>query len=202
MGEHTKQATIISTALINADRYILAIRPDREIGTKIQLEQNEFALQYNSGANSITPFISIANFTAKESMESTLVRWLSKICSLQHSFSVTLNNYSGLPPHAIYLRVQDQEPVQRLAQQLKAIDEYLRANDCPSLQWVKRMRMDIAHQLSPAVYENALRDYSARLFFESFIATELILLRVDQIDEPPRLIHVFGFLPLENKLFN
>ena len=48
------------------------------------------------------------------------------VCSfhvlLHPSFTVTLNNYSALPPHTIYLRVQDPQPFRHLMNGLKILD--------------------------------------------------------------------------------
>ncbi len=52
-------------------------------------------------------------------MEDTLIRWIQRICNRYSSFDLTLNNYSGFPPHTIYLRVQDPEPFRELMRQLR-----------------------------------------------------------------------------------
>jgi hypothetical protein len=59
------------------------------------------------GAIKTKPHITIANFMAYEAMEETLIRYLHRIISEEKSFNVTLNNYSGVPPHTVYIRVQD-----------------------------------------------------------------------------------------------
>ncbi|MFN3930073.1 MAG: type VII toxin-antitoxin system MntA family adenylyltransferase antitoxin, partial [Thermoflexus sp.] len=50
-------------------------------------------------------------------MEETIIRYMHRICSRQHVFEVALNNYSGYPPHSIYLRVQDHHPFRQLVSQ-------------------------------------------------------------------------------------
>ena len=105
--------------------YLLVIKPCNEVYNKISEEKENFYSVYKEKTVVKTkPYITIANFLAKESMEETMIRWIQRICSRQKSFVVTLNNYSGFPPHTIFLRVQDPEPFKILARELKTIDEY------------------------------------------------------------------------------
>ncbi len=183
--------------------YLLVIKPCSDVFNKISEENETFYSLYTQKAVAKTnPFITIANFLAKESMEETMIRWMQRICSRQRSFEVTLNNYSGFPPHTIYLRVQDHEPFKILARELKTIDEYIRSNGCPKAYLVNRPHLSIARRLPESVYEKAMLDYSQKLFCESFVAGELELLRRADPFEKYKVINVFGLLPLENNLFN
>jgi len=119
--------------------YLLVIKPCHDIYNKVVAEKEIFYRQYLEKKRSIiTPRITVAGFLAKESMEETLIRWIHRICCRQQSFIVTLNNFSGFPPHTIYLRVQDHEPFQQLAQQLKIIDDYVQSNGCPEVKFITR----------------------------------------------------------------
>jgi len=183
--------------------YLLVVKPCSEVYNKIAEEKENFSSHYNEKAVVKTkPYITIANFLAKESMEETMIRWIQRICSRQRSFVVTLNNYSGFPPHTIYLRVQDHEPFKILAHELKTIDEYIRTNGCPKAYLVNRPHLTIARRLPESVYEKAILDYSQKLFCESFVAGELELLRRADPFEKYKVINVFGMLPRENNLFN
>lgn len=183
--------------------YLLVIKPCSEVFNKISEENETFYSLYKQHAVVKTkPFITIANFLAKESMEETMIRWIQRICSRQRSFVVTLNNYSGFPPHTIYLRVQDHEPFKILARELKTIDEYIRSNGCPKAYLVNRPHLSIARRLPESVYEKAILDYSQKLFCESFVAGELELLTRADPFENYKVINVFGLLPRENNLFN
>ena len=167
------------------------------------MEKENFHLQYmqkKQAPKSST--ILVAGFLAKESMEETLIRWIQRICSLQKSFTVTLNNYSGFPPHTIYLRVQDHEPFRKLAQQLKIINEYIQSNGCPEVSLVTKPYLSIAKQLPEKVYEKAMLDYSQRLFFETFKAGELVLLRKSDDINSCKLVNVFRMLPNEDNVVN
>jgi len=188
---------------MDLQEYLLVIKPGSEVYNKVSEEKENFYSLYKEKAVvKMKPYITIANFLAKESMEETMIRWIQRICSRQRSFVVTLNNYSGFPPHTIYLRVQDHEPFKILAHELKTIDEYIRSNGCPKAYLVNRPHLIIARRLPEPVYEKAMLDYSQKLFCETFVAGELELLRRAGPFEKYKVINVFGLLPQEKKIFN
>src|SRR5581483_5532864 len=95
--------------------YRLVIHPDAIVYEKIMAEKQRFFMQYGLEAVVKTfPYIMVSAFYAGEGMEETLIRWIQRICSQQLCFDVVLNNYSGLPQHSIYLRVQNPYPLQQL----------------------------------------------------------------------------------------
>ena len=183
--------------------YLLVVHPDDEVYNKVTAEKQNFYDQYRQKISVKTkPHITVANFTAREEMEETLIRWIQRISSQQKSFPVALNNYSGFPPHTIYLRVQDHQPFKQLATQLKVIDSYVRSNGCPAVTLINRPHLSIARRLPQDVYEKALIDYSQKTFCESFMVHELVLLRRAHQFDPCKVINIFRLLPAENNLFN
>src|SRR5690349_9842567 len=52
------------------------------------------------------PYIKLAEFQARETMEETIIRWMQRVCNQMESFTVTLNNYGGFPPATIFVRIQ------------------------------------------------------------------------------------------------
>ena len=104
--------------------YLLVIYPSGDLQEKLLEEQQQFSADYGLQMTVRNkPHITVAAFQAGEIMEDTLIRWVQRICNSYKSFELTLNNYSGFPPHTIYLRVQDPHPFRQLMQQLRSIDE-------------------------------------------------------------------------------
>jgi len=160
--------------------YLLIASPTKEVSEKVVEEKEIFYKNYgHSLAIQTRPHITIANFLAKEGMEETLARWIQNICHLQNSFTVTLNNYSGFPPHTIYLRVQDAEPFKKLANALKILDGFIQSNDCPPLKLITKPHLTIARQLPEYIYQTAIKEYSQKTFHEFFKVDKLILLKRD-----------------------
>lgn len=182
--------------------YLLVIRPDAHVCSKLSAEKQEFSERYHSSAIQLKPHITIGAFLAPERVENTIIKWIQRICSMQKSFPVVLNNYSGYPEHTIFLRVQNPEPFQELAFQLNVIDNFIRSNNCPPLKLVSRPHLSIAAKLPAEIYGKAMPEYSRRLFHEVFMATELLLLkRLNQFDSC-RHVNVFRFYPPDTNSYN
>ena len=146
------------------------------------------------------PHITLANFLAKEAMEETIIRWMENIFNNQQSFTVTLNNYSGFPPHTIYLRVQDAKPFQQLAKELKMVNTYVSSCGCPPMKLITNPHVSIAGSLPEEIYFKALTQYARKSFHESFMVNELLLLRRKHQYDTCKTINVFGLQPGNNEL--
>ena len=80
--------------------YLLVIYPGGEMEEKLLGEQKQFSDDYAVAVRN-KPHITVAAFQAGEVMEDTLIRWIERICNHYRSFDLTLNNYSGFPPHTL-----------------------------------------------------------------------------------------------------
>lgn len=183
----------------NLWEYILVAQPDEEVNEKIWSER-EFFCNHYSLKTTATPHITIASFLSKEPMEDILARWIQNICNLHTSFGVTLNNFSGLPPHCIYARVQDPDPFKKLATALKIIDGFIQSNDCPPLQLVTKPRLVIVEALPEHIYNEAIKEYAQRSFHASFKVERLLLFKRDASMQL-RLVNTF-ILPPSSPLFD
>lgn len=176
--------------------YLLVVNPDAAVQDKVLAQQQAFYEEYHEEVAIKTgPYIIVASFLAREAMEETLIRWIQRICDQQHPFRVTLNNYSGFPPHTIYLRVQDPRPFAQLARQLKAVDDLVRSSSCPPVKLPARPHLSIAPRLPEPVYTRAMFSYSQKLFHECFMAHDLRLLRRAHQFDNCKMINVFPFAP-------
>jgi 2'-5' RNA ligase superfamily len=183
--------------------YLLVVRPDAHVCSKLSAEKQEFFEHYQyKAALHLKPYITLGAFMATERLENTIIKWMQRICSMHKSFSVTLNNYSGYPDHTIYLRVQNPEPLQELAFQLNVIDNFIRSNNCPPLKLVNRPHLSIASQLPAQIYEKAMPEYSGKMFHESFMVTELLLLKRQNQFDACRHVNVFRFYPPDTNSYN
>src|SRR5882757_8033629 len=167
-----------SEAVARRVEYLLVIYPYGELNDKLLEEQQQFLSDYGLSMKSRNrPHITVAAFQASEQMEETLIRWIQRICRRHESFPITLNNYSGFPPHTIYLRVQDPEPFRQLMQQLRAIDDFIRSSGCPPVNLINRPYLSIAGGLTEQVYNKAMPEYSRRTFHDTFHVAEMVLLK-------------------------
>jgi 2'-5' RNA ligase superfamily len=188
-----KQQLFLKENARNLHEYLLVVRPDAAVHEKIMAEKQKFCKDYKMEMQvAIKPHITVTNFLAREEMEETLIRWIQRICSRQKGFRVTLNNYSGFPPHTIYLRIQDPEPFQLLARQLKVIDDFI---STPA-SCINKLHLGFAGKMPEQVYEKAMFDYSQKIFHEFFSANEMILLKKDHQSNTCKTLNVFRFLPV------
>lgn len=176
--------------------YSLVVRPTAAISSKIEEARSSFngdaIPDRDARENS---YIRIANLIARPDMESTISRWMRKICVLRPQFQVTLNNYGGIPPHTVYLRVMDPNPFHQLVRELKVIDEFIRSNGCPATEFFLRPFISIARRMRSDTYEKVVNFFAHQTFSESFPVNELVLLkRKDPFDEY-RVLEVFGLQP-------
>ncbi|HXB06363.1 MAG TPA: 2'-5' RNA ligase family protein [Puia sp.] len=176
--------------------YLLVIYPYGELQEKLLDEQQQFSTEYGLQVPVRNrPHITVAAFQAREPMEDTLIRWIQRICNRYRSFTLTLNNFSGFPPHTIYVRVQDPQPFRELMQQLRAIDDFIRSNDCPPMNLIGKPYLSIAGGLTEQVYNKAMPDYSRKDFHESFPVDQLVLLKREHAFDACKTVNIFRLLP-------
>lgn len=172
--------------------YLLVIYPNGDLQEKLQAEQQQFSADYGLQMTVRNkPHLTVAAFQAGEIMEDTLIRWVQRICNSYNCFELTLNNYSGFPPHTIYLRVQDPHPFRQLMQQLRSIDEFIRSSGCPPANLITRPFLSIAGGLTEQLYNKAMPEYSRKTFHESFRVEELVLLKRTHAFDACKTVNIF-----------
>jgi 2'-5' RNA ligase len=184
--------------------YLLVVYPHGDLQDRLLEEQQQFSADYgldhrldhrlDQGQRIVRnrPHITLAAFRAGEEAEDTLIRWIQRICQQRRSFEIALNNYSGIPPHTICLRVQDPEPLRELMLQLGAIDDFIRSSGWPPVQLTGRPYLSIAGGLTEQVYHKAMPDYSRKTFHGIFRVGELVLLKRKHSFDPCKTVNVFG----------
>ena len=191
--------------------YLLVVYPLGDLRDRLLEEQQQFSVYYgldrmDRGLQSMArnkPHITLAAFRAGEEVEDTLIRWIQRICNQQKNFEVALNNYSGIPPHTIYLRVQDPQPFRELMTQLRAIDDFVRPSGWPApsderVSLNNRPYLSIAGGLTERVYNKAMPDYSRKTFHGVFKVDELVLLKRGHSFAPCKTVNIFRLLPEDN----
>lgn len=160
--------------------YLLVVCPDAAVQEKIETEKNLFhTLHDHERAMKAKPQMVIASFLMKEPMEEIVIKWIQNICRLHAGFDVLLNNFSGFPPHTIYIRVQNLQPFKQLTNALKILDGFIQSNDCPPVHLTDRPYLAIADGLPEYIYDKAIKEYSQRSFHACFNVHKLLLLKRD-----------------------
>jgi 2'-5' RNA ligase len=138
--------------------HMLLANPDETVYEKVMEEKKYFEDKYETEVVTKTlPHITIANFFAKEILGDRIGRLLQNICNQHYSFSIALNNFSGFPPHTVFIRVQDPQPFKRLSNGLQALDDLLQINGCPPLQLSGKPHIILAEELQKDIYNTAIK---------------------------------------------
>lgn len=183
--------------------HLLIVNPGHDVTEKIKEEKKRFTQEHNEPmAVKTQPHITIAAFLAKEAMEPTLIPWIQNICNAHSRFPVMLRNFNGFVPHTIYLQVQNAQPFKHLAKSMKALDHFIRANECPPLKLTTTPHLTIARRLSEETYFKVLPIYMKRAFQQSFMANELTLIKRATSSARCKTVHVFPLAPEQSTLFN
>lgn len=189
----------LSPAENGLHEYQLIVSPAKEVVERVMQEKNHFSKTYDwPAASTVLPYITVSNFIAWNRMEDTLIRWMQRIVAEQNSFSVSLNNYSGFPSHTVFLSVSEKNSFKELVTRLKVVAEYIK-QDNPKfpVRLISNPHITIARGLSAAVYQQAIKEYSAKNFISSFIVTRLELLRRSNGYEKYNSVAQFYFKPTE-----
>jgi len=190
-----RTAPALSFAMQEYYEYLLVVHPAPDVYALVMQEKQHFFDTYKEKvAIKTKPHITVANFLAKEAMEDTIIRYMHRIISTQKSFTVTLNNFSGFPPHTVYARVQDHQPFKQLAAALTPVEQYVKVNGCPPAKFITHPHISIARRLKADVYDKAMFEFSQRTFFASFNVEEMILLKRQHQFDKCRQVNVFKLL--------
>lgn len=197
-GLVSQAAKVDARGMDGLREYRLVIHPDITAYNKLMAEKARFCRRF--GVESVMksfPSIIVACFYAREGMEDTLIRWIQRACSLCNSFEITLNNYSGIPNHTIYLRITDSRPFRQLARQLKSIDDFVFSSCGQPARLHQHPYLALADELPAEVFEHAMPFYSSKILRASFLANELVLLARDHPYAASKTVNVFRFAPVE-----
>jgi len=176
------------------EEYLIGGQPDKLTIEEVDREKKKFTDLYG-GMDSfpVSAFIPFAILYAREHMEDTMVRWIQNICNLHAPITVTLNNYSGIPPHTIYWRIQEPQPMIQLGLRMKILDVFSESNNCPPIQLIKKPNLILAEGLSEVVYKSAISEYAQKTFHTSFRIERLMLIKKDWNVKGGRLVNTFNF---------
>ena len=172
--------------------YRLVIPADEPVSKQVRHLRMQWETLYGKEAVSEKPpSVTLACFTAREEMEETLMRWIQRICDQQNAFPVTLNNISALPPHIIYIRVQDEKPFSKLAKQLQALEDFMKDRRIFEKPFIK------LGSLPSEITAGNVMLYTHQIFHAAFMARKLILFRKDQ--DHWRVVSNFPFCKKEEQ---
>jgi 2'-5' RNA ligase len=190
-----RTAPALSFAMQEYYEYLLVVHPAADVYAQLMQEKEYFFETYKEKvAVKTMPHITVANFLAKEAMEETIIVICIASLVCRKVLPVTLNNFSGFPPHTVYARVQDHQPFKHLAAVLAPVDHYVKGNGCPPAKFITHPHVSIARRLKPDVYDKAMFEFSQRTFLCFVQCRRMVLLKRQHQFDKCRQVNVFKLL--------
>jgi hypothetical protein len=177
---------------VGMSEYFLVANPGTAITEKLAEETKSLN---KASKTTRKTHITIASFQAREQMEDTIIRYMQRIFSQQNSFQVALNNYSGIPPNTIYVRIQNPQPFRYLAGELNVVSNYVTSCSCPPVKLVRQPYLPITNELPAHIFQTALMGYSHKTFHETFVVNELVLLKRNTAYDTEKPVQIFRLQP-------
>ncbi len=140
------------------------------------------------------PHILLADFRAWESMESTLIRWIQRICSDTTCFNLSLNNFGGIPPSTICIRIPDSGPLRKLIGKLHVIEGYIDNGNGQPVNWNLRPQLCLSGPLPEQVYREAVLDWACMEYNVDLPISRMILKKTGRSGQG-QIVNIFGFHP-------
>lgn len=185
--------TAIASGLLREEwpEYRLVIPAEEPVSRQVKQLRSEWESVYGSrSVSEKPPSITIACFEAREEMEDMLIRWTQKICEHQEAFLVTLNNFSAIPPHIVYIKVQDEAPFKQLAGQLRTLENFMRTEDDRKAKIFEKPFIKLGRFPDLASQQDWFH-YSHQLFHAAFMARKMVLFKLE--NKTWKMVSVFPF---------
>lgn len=156
--------------------YFVALIPPEDLNFKVKALKEEIREKYNAKHALKLP----AHITLQPPVSLSLQQEPGLFAALdaatkdQNVFRVDLSGFGSFPPHVIYIRVQDHEPIKTLHAQVLAGMEKILLKDNKSIH----PHMTLASRdLKRKDFQQAWKEFAERHFQDSFLADKLFLLR-------------------------
>ena len=173
--------------------YELLIRPDGVRAAEIALFAEALRTRWSPEADE-APQILLASFSAWESMEPTLIRWIQRVCNETPCFQLGLRNFGGVPPSTICLRIPDTTPLSRLTSRLRVIEDYVDAGQGQKVQWAPRPQLALGGPLPERVYLEAVTAH-AGIEYQADLRVHRMMLRKTEPSGRAHVVNIFPFHP-------
>jgi len=174
-------------------RYELLIRPEGTLSAEIALFADTLRERFRPIGHE-GPHIPLASFQAWESMEPTLIRWIQRICSGTPCFRLAINNFGGVPPSTICLRIQDGSHLRLLTGQLRVIEGYIDNGNGQPVTWNPRPQLCLGGPLPEQAYPEALLAFAGMEYNASLPVSRMVLKKTEASGRA-HVVNIFPFHP-------
>jgi hypothetical protein len=153
-------------------------------GIRLPLEQVMSSLPQGWEAPLSVGQIEVGRLVATASQMPTIVRWLQRSMQQLPAFELHFNNFSGIPPHQVHMRIQCTQPVMQLRDQLRRLNATLELHEMPAIEQPSKWQLPVADSLSGMIYQQVLQHFSKLELAISMQVGELWLMRREHSLQP------------------
>jgi hypothetical protein len=159
--------------------YRVVIPAEEPVSRQVKHLRLQWEVKYGRAAADKPPSITVACLQIREEKEETLIRWIGKIANNQLPFQVTLNNFGGIPPQVVYIRVQEDQPFRSLGKQLETMADFIGGEGLTQARIFEKPFIQLG-KLPETAGGLDWFQFSHQLFHAAFMARQLVLLRRQQ----------------------
>jgi hypothetical protein len=136
--------------------------------------------------------IELASFEAKEAMESTIIRWMHRVLSMQPQFTVHIAQLSN--EQGKHLGITDRSVFQRMANNMRVISQYLSSYGCGEMQFQLKLHTAITVAVADPAYHLQLAN-AAKHYEGQYQVQSVILMKRNYRGESYKQVNVFALYP-------
>jgi hypothetical protein len=174
------------------NEYLLVIEIPKLVTEKIELVRNEILGNYKiTQPRTGKPTIVLARFVLPTFKENNIKYLLHNIFSNEEICNIHLKNFGGYPLHCIYINIENQIILLNMIDKLKTLRNSFKMQD-EAPYYLQDPIIPLVAKMDKDVYLNVMKTYKNKLFFESFTADKILLLKRNIGAEKFTIAHHFN----------
>ena len=140
-----------------AHRLVIQLGREQQQALDEVRKQSNMLLQPNMASDLE---IVVGVFYGDSDQLTTMTRWMQRFFLQAQSFRLYLNNFSGIPPHELHMRVLCTADIGLIRSHIGQLNEYLKSYHLPVINQPARWVLPLMEGLPGMLYDKALHYFS------------------------------------------
>jgi hypothetical protein len=171
------QASLIQMPGYALQEYQVVLNPHEALRERIMRKREAFRDRYGLPDAPAPTCLTLLRFRQRLMNEERALGQLGRIAMGIAPFRVALRDFTSLPDHSIFFRVNRTPALRQLMADLKGMQRMLQGDPEHKPHFIAEPNIPLATRLRPTQYEPAWTEYAHRHFTADFIADGLLVLR-------------------------
>jgi hypothetical protein len=169
----------------------IALQPSAAALSAILLAREAFCEQFHLVPEANVLAIPVAHFPASEFQLSTCLRWIERLAASVRYLPVQFNNFSGNPPHQLFVRVVENSSQKQLKQALRQLADSMNQVLSAPMSLETKWRLPFIHQLPGILFNRAMHHFSELDFFVESAVASMIVIQLQPDGKPGPVVQQF-----------